>query len=165
MQRRSPAEWNHWIKDHADVVLDMIRIYLGIGLFIKAIYFMTHTDYLLHLTESSGSMWFGPAIMAHYIIIAHLVGGICLTFGFLTRVAALIQIPILFAALFYIHTPNIVASVEARQNAEFAGLVLFLLVLYAFYGAGRWSVDYLLSSRSNPDLYRTMGESEVSRVA
>jgi hypothetical protein len=38
----------------------------------------------------------------------------------LTRFAAFIQLPILFAALFFVHMPHMVASMEARQSAEFA---------------------------------------------
>ncbi|EEF59782.1 DoxX family protein [Pedosphaera parvula] len=164
MAKRS-SEANHWIKTHGDVILDLIRIYLGVGLILKALYFMTHMDYLLRLTAGEGSMWFAPTILAHYIVVAHLVGGVCLTLGLFTRVAALIQIPVLFAAIFYVHMPNVIASVEARQNAEFAALVLFLLVLFSFYGSGRWSLDYYMSRKSNPDLYRTeIGESEVSNV-
>src|SRR5579864_9424892 len=103
---------NHWIKTHGDLALDLVRIYLGIGLIIKAIYFMAHRDYLLNLMDSDGSLWFAPALMIHYLILAHLCGGNCLALGLLTRAAAIIQIPILFSALFYIHMPRMVASME-----------------------------------------------------
>ena len=48
-------ETNHWIKTHGDLALDMVRIYLGIGLMVKAVYFMTHSEYLLQLMPVSGS--------------------------------------------------------------------------------------------------------------
>lgn len=144
---------NHWIKTHGDLVLDLIRIYLGLGLIIKAIYFMYHTDYLMNLMDSMGSMWFAQAMLVHYVILAHLVGGVCLTFGLFTRAAAIIQLPVLGAALFYVHLPNMVASVEARQSAEFAGLVLFLLLLISVYGAGRWSLDHWLGKREFEKLF------------
>ncbi len=146
---------NHWIKIHGDIALDLIRIYLGIGLIIKALFFMGHRDYLLQLMDSDGSLWFAPAIMVHYLFLAHLCGGICLALGLLTRAAAIIQLPILLTALFYVHLPHMVASVEARQSAEFAGLVLFLLVLISIYGAGRWSLDYMLGRKENDALFET----------
>ena len=70
-------ETNHWIKTHGDLALDMVRIYLGIGLMVKAVYFMTHSEYLLQLMPVSGSAWLAPAMLAHYIILAHSSAGCC----------------------------------------------------------------------------------------
>jgi putative oxidoreductase len=144
---------NHWIKTHGDLALDLVRMYLGVGLIIKAVYFMGHSDYLMHQMDTMGSLWFAPAILVHYVILAHLVGGICLLLGLFTRSAAIIQLPILASALFYIHLPNMVASVEARQSVEFAGLVLFLLALISVYGAGRWSMDNWLGRQEFKKLF------------
>ena len=144
---------NHWIKTHGDLALDLVRMYLGIGLIIKAFYFMNHSDYLLHLMDSMGSTWFAPAILMHYIVLAHLVGGILLLFGLFTRTAALVQLPILFGALFWVHLPYMLSTAEAREKAEFAGLVLFLLVLLSVYGAGRWSLDNWLAKREFKKLF------------
>jgi putative oxidoreductase len=144
---------NHWIKTHSDLALDLIRIYLGVGLIIKAVYFMGHSDDLMHYMDGMGSLWFAPAILVHYVILAHLVGGICLMLGLLTRAAALIQLPILAGALFYVHLPHVVASVEARQSAEFAGLVLFILFVISVYGAGRWSLDHWLGKAEFEKLF------------
>jgi len=146
---------NHWIKTHGDLALDLVRLYLGVGFVIKAFYFMTHSDYLLHLMDTMGSYWFAPAILAHYIVLAHLTGGLCLILGLFTRSAALVQIPILFAALFYIHLPQMFTSAEARQSAEFTGLVLFLLVIFSVYGAGRFSLDHWLARKERAPLFRT----------
>ncbi len=148
-------EMNHWIKTHGDLALDLMRIYLGIGLMIKAVFFMSHSDYFLQLMETVGSMWFAPAILMHYVILAHLFGGLCLTLGLITRAAALVQLPILLSAMFYVHLPHMVSSIEARQSMEFAGLVLFLLILISVYGAGRWSLDYVLARKQNAALFRT----------
>lgn len=152
---------NHWIKTHGDLALDLVRAYLGIGLMIKAAYFMTHSDYLLQMTANAGSFWFAPAILAHYVVLAHLFGGFCLTVGLLTRTAALVQLPILVSALFYVHLPHVVTSVESRESAEFAGLVLFLLVLLSVYGAGRWSLDYWLAGKERSELFEA---EEAGRV-
>jgi uncharacterized membrane protein YphA (DoxX/SURF4 family) len=91
----------------------------------------------------------------HYIILAHFFGGLCLALGLITRAAAMVQLPILLSALFYVHLPRVVSSVEERQSLEFAGLVLFLLALISVYGAGRWSLDYWLARRENALLFRT----------
>src|SRR5882724_9198092 len=119
------TEMNHWIKTHGDLALDLVRIYLGIGLIVKAIFFMTHSEYLIELMQTSGSAWVATALVQHYVVLAHLFGGFCLAIGLMSRAAAVVQLPILLSALFYVHLPKIISSVEARQSAEFAGLVLF----------------------------------------
>jgi putative oxidoreductase len=148
-------ETNHWIKTHGDLALDMVRIYLGIGLMVKAVYFMTHSEYLLQLMPVSGSAWLAPAMLAHYIILAHFFGGLLLTVGLITRLAAAVQLPILMSAILYVHLPRMVISVEARESMEFAGLVFFLLALISVYGAGRWSLDYWLAKEKSAALFRT----------
>ncbi len=135
-----------WADSHADVALDLIRIYLGLGLIAKGLFFVAHRENLIQLMENSGSLWFAPALMAHYIIIAHVVGGFMLAIGLLTRIAALVQLPILIGAVFWIHMPRLV-SLGARDDVEFSTLVLFLLAVITFYGAGRWSLDAWLTKR------------------
>jgi len=142
-----------WVESHSDVIWDLVRIYLGIGLFLKAIFYLTHRDYLLQLMDNLGTSWFAPAAIAHYVILAHLFGGLLLALGLLTRVAALVQIPVLLAAVFYIYLPKMM-FLEPRQNLEFSALVLFLLLLFAAFGAGRWSLDHYLSRKISPDAYK-----------
>jgi uncharacterized membrane protein YphA (DoxX/SURF4 family) len=150
---KDSIQLNHWIKTHGDLALDLVRIYLGIGLIIKAVFFVTHTEYVLNLMAGAGSWWFAPAILIHYIVLAHFCGGVCLLFGLFTRTAATVQLPILFSAIFYVHLPRIASSMEVRQSAEFAGLVLFLLCLISIYGAGRWSMDHWLGKRDFEKLF------------
>jgi putative oxidoreductase len=140
-----------WIKGHADTIIDLMRIYLGIGLFWKGLYFMMHRDELTQLMDQLGNLWFVPMAIAHYVVPVHLVGGALLALGLLTRVAALSQIPILLGAVFYVYLPRAMYF-EPRQSLEFSVLVLFLLCLVFAYGAGRLSVDYVLSKKSiEPD--------------
>jgi putative oxidoreductase len=90
-------------------------------------------------------MWFAPAAIAHYIVPAHLVGGLLLVLGLLTRLAALVQIPILLGAVFYLHLPQLmVMNVESRQSLELSALVLFLTCLIFLHGSGRLSLDHVL---------------------
>ena len=141
-------EFTSWAEARSDVFFDLVRIYLGVGLFIKAIYFIRERDYLTQTLEEAGNLWIVPAAVAHYVILAHLAGGISLALGFLTRVGALIQIPVLLGAVFYVHLPT-VASIEERQYVEFSALVLFLLTLIFLHGSGPLSVDARMS-RSEP---------------
>jgi uncharacterized membrane protein YphA (DoxX/SURF4 family) len=136
-----------WVQSHADVILDLIRIYLGLGLFIKGIYFMAHRELLEPLLRASENEQFIQAAVAHYVIPVHLLGGLMLALGILTRVAALVQIPIVAGAVFYVHMPKVML-VEPRQSFEFSALVLFLLTMFFIFGGGRWSVDCYLSRKT-----------------
>ena len=136
------------VQSRLDIVIDLIRIYLGIALFAKGLYFLLHQEALGQLLGGSENMAFARAAVAHYVIPAHLVGGLLLALGLLTRLAALSQIPILLGAVFYVWLPKVV-FVEQRQNFEFSFLVLFLLALIFVYGAGRLSVDYLLTRKEH----------------
>jgi putative oxidoreductase len=135
-----------WLQAHDDLFLDLIRIYIGAGLFVKAFYLMAHRDYLAQVIGDSGNAWFATAAVAQYVIIAHMIGGALLVFGLLTRLAAFAQLPILLGAVFYVHLPHI-ATVEPRQHLEYSALVAFLLFWIGVFGAGRWSVDYRLGHK------------------
>ena len=76
--------------------------------------------------------------LLHYIALAHLVGGLMLTVGLLTRIAAWAQIPILAGALLVHRHEGLMSS---RQSLEFSALVFFLLVIFALAGTGPLSVD------------------------
>lgn len=60
-------------------------------------------------------------------MIAHLCGGAFLAIGLLTRLSALLQIPVLAGAVFLIHWHEGLFSLG--QSLEFSSLVLFLLIL------------------------------------
>lgn len=135
-----------WLLAHEDLFMDMVRIYLGAGLFVKAVWMMFHTEYLYELVNTAGVKGILPAAVAHYVIVGHLTGGALLALGLFTRLAALVQVPILLGAVFYVYVPKLAAvePVEARQSLEFSAFVLFLLVLFSVRGAGRFSLDYSL---------------------
>jgi len=141
-------ECKRWIESHMDIVIDLVRIYLGIGLFVKGLYFVMHQEALKKFLEGAENLAFAQGLVAHYVIPVHLVGGLLLALGLLTRLAALSQIPILAGAVFYIWLPNVLFF-EQRQNLEFSALVLFLLALIFVYGAGRFSVDHLLTKKES----------------
>ena len=141
-------ECRRWIESHMDIVIDLVRMYLGIGLFVKGIYFLMHQEELTKLLKGTDNMAFGLGAVAHYVIPIHLVGGLLLAVGLLTRLAALVQMPILIGAIIYVWLPEM-PFFEQRQNLEFSALVLFLLTLIFVYGAGRFSLDYLITRKES----------------
>jgi putative oxidoreductase len=118
---------------------DLLRIYLGVALFVRGALFVSNPDRIIGLVGSSGD-WFVPLLVAHYVGIAHLGGGILLALGLATRIAALAQVPVLLGAVFLVHWGD--GLLRAGQSLELAGLVLAMLVAYTVFGAGPLSLDH-----------------------
>ena len=132
-----------WANAHRDYWLDCVRIYLGLGLLARGLLLITNTStgYFVDLLQRSGQPWITSGLMLHYVMVAHFVGGLLLTIGFLTRIAALVQIPILVGAVFFVHRQD--GLFALGQSLEFSALVLFLLCVVFVAGAGKLSLDYV----------------------
>ena len=89
---------NKWANAHTYYPLDLLRIALGVFLFLKGTKFIVNSQYLIDLIEPFQS-WMGSMMMIHYVAPAHMVGGILIAFGLLTRWSAAAQIPILIGAV------------------------------------------------------------------
>src|SRR5256884_3219236 len=57
-------ECRRWIESHMDIVIDLVRMYLGIGLFVKGIYFLMHQEELTKLLKGTDNMAFGLGAVA-----------------------------------------------------------------------------------------------------
>ena len=130
--------------------MEILRIYIGIALFIKGIHFMTHPQDLVYFL-SQGQLNIIESFISHYVISAHLVGGLLLTVGLLTRVGALIQIPVLVGALGLVHSKE--ALFSTNQNIELTALVLFILIVYAIIGSGNISFDHHIIEDDNKPIW------------
>jgi uncharacterized membrane protein YphA (DoxX/SURF4 family) len=132
-----------WADAHRDYWLDCVRIYLGLGLLARGLLLITNTStgYFVDLLQRSGHSWITGGIMLHYVMVAHFVGGLLLTIGFLTRLAALVQVPILIGAVFFVHRQD--GLFALGQSLEFSALVLFLLCVFVVAGAGKLSLDHV----------------------
>ena len=78
---------------------DLMRAYLGIGLFVRGVLFVSEPELLLGYMQDVHT-WFLPYALVHFVAVAHLCGGLMLAAGLLTRLAAATQVPILFGAVF-----------------------------------------------------------------
>lgn len=142
-----------WWRDPS-VGLDLIRIYLGVGLMVRGALFISRPDILVEFLKRTHS-WFIPLAAAQYVVAAHLCGGILLALGLGTRVAAAAQIPPLLGAVLFVHIGE--GLLTAGQSLEFAALVLVMLVAFSVFGAGRISLDAWLPKR-NAELQGTSVE-------
>lgn len=139
-----------WADAHREYWLDCVRIYLGLGLLARGLLLITNTStgYFVDLLQRSGQAWLTSGIMLHYVVVAHFVGGLLLTIGFLTRIAALVQIPVLIGAVFFVHRQD--GLFALGQSLEFSALVLFLLCVFVVAGAGKLSLDYVTFGPGRP---------------
>jgi uncharacterized membrane protein YphA (DoxX/SURF4 family) len=130
-----------WAEAHPKVWLDCVRIYLGLGLFVRGVLIITNekAEFINALLARGPQSWLITAFVLHYVELAHFVGGAMLAAGLLTRIAAWVQIPVLAGALFLFHRTE--GLMSSSQSLEFSALVLFLLVIFAISGAGPLSVD------------------------
>lgn len=129
---------NKWANSHTYYALDVLRVALGVFLFIKGIQFISQTQTLVELiTPLQG--YAGVMITVHYVASAHLVGGILIAFGLLTRWAIAAQLPILIGAILI----NFVGEMNVG-NLILATVVMFISLFFIFYGSGKHSADYLM---------------------
>src|SRR4030095_1317344 len=135
-----------WSERHHPKWIDLLRFLLGLIIFYKGGYFISHTEEISRSLQNT-NVEFLAASIAHYVIAAHIMGGILIAIGLLTRVAVLFQIPVLIGAIVYVNLPNGFYSVTAES--ELSILVLFLLVFFLIEGSGPLSVDQYI--RKHPE--------------
>lgn len=123
---------------YREYYFDLLRIYLGIGLAIKGIYFISHVDFLVSTMGSAG-LSFASFALAHTVGMTHLVGGIFMALGLLTRLVVFAQIPVLFGAVFFVHFRE--GLFTGAQTLEFTAFILFTLLILFAHGPGPFSLD------------------------
>jgi uncharacterized membrane protein YphA (DoxX/SURF4 family) len=125
----------HWGETHHPKWMDLVRIGLGAFLCYKGIQFLENMSAFISLI--SEKMSFGDFILVligHYVVFAHILGGVFLILGILTRFACLIQIPILIGALFFINAPGRWWSYFPELTLALVSLLLLIYFLIAGNG-------------------------------
>ena len=127
---------NKWANAHTYYPVDLIRIALGVFLFLKGTKFIVNSQYLTELIEPLRG-WMGSMMLIHYVAPAHMVGGLLIAFGLLTRWSTAAQLPILIGAV----AINFVGEMNTL-NLILSLLALVLCVFFFIYGSGKHSADY-----------------------
>ena len=127
---------NKWANGHTYLPLDILRVVLGVFLFIKGIDFMGNSAMLMQLFKPMENLA-GGMIIIHYVAPAHFVGGTLIAFGLLTRWAIIAQIPILIGAI----AINFVGELNS-YNLILATITFLICIFFLFYGSGKHSLDY-----------------------
>ncbi len=131
-----------WFNTNHDLAYSFIRIFLGIALFVHGLILLSDPAAISELAGQNKLYWWFS-----YITIIHIIAGLLLTFGLLTRIAALLQIPILVGAVFFIHINQ--GLVTEGQSLELAALVLALLIIFFLFGSSSLSLDNYLAKRKS----------------
>lgn len=134
-----------WGDSHHPRFLDIIRILLGIFLLLKGLGFMDNTANLKSLIETRADITVAPGLLmalVYYVTFVHMVGGTLIALGILTRFSAIMQIPVVFAAVFFINV------LQSPFNTDLVSSVvaLIFLVLFVIIGSGRFSVENYLKT-------------------
>ena len=128
----------HWGDTHHPQWLDIIRILLGVFLCYKGVDFLMNMGSMLSLITNKMSFGsFSSMLMSNYIAFAHILGGILLILGSLTRFACIINIPILLGAIIFVNT---------EMYRPFSALLLpvvVLLLLICFLVVGNGPLTFL----------------------
>lgn len=107
-------------------------------LLFRGITFIFNLNHLQELIQSTGFEYNTP-IVAYLISSIHLFGGALIVLGLLTRIAIILQIPIVIAAVLF----NISSSVYGTTfELLLSGIVLMLLIFYLVKGHGLISMDH-----------------------
>lgn len=116
------------LNNNQNIAYSIIRTFIGIALFVRGWILISNPDAIMKLvSDNRYHMWFS------YVTIGHLIGGFFLAIGIFSRLGALLQIPILFGAVFIVREKSFM---EESQSLELSVLVLFLLIVCFIYGSG-----------------------------
>ena len=94
-----------WADRHHPKWIDFLRIVLGLFILYKGLLFISDTGALMDLMKNKDLQFFNLGL-AHYVAFAHLVGGLLIALGLVTRFAVIFQIPILLVAVFFVNTQD-----------------------------------------------------------
>lgn len=117
------------------------RFILGLFLATRGIYFFINVQPLYYLIKDSHLNELNINMsLAMIISFVHILGGVFIFLGLFTKIAAWAQVPVVLGAIIFINAHN-------GLSFTYPGLlislfVLTLLLLFAFKGGGRISIDY-----------------------
>jgi len=130
-----------WGDRHHPKWLDYFRIVLGLILIWKGVAFAFNLHAFTLMMQNAG---LGAAVSislcAHLIIVLHIIGGLMIALGTNTRLVCLLNLPILFVAVFFVNLSGDVF----RPYAEFwfSCMVLAGLVVFLIEGDGVLSIEH-----------------------
>ena len=134
----------YWGDHHHPKYLDILRIATGVFLILKGVDFASNTSSLINIVSGQVPFTeFVNVMLVHFIIFAHIFGGFLIAMGLLTRVASLVQIPILLGAMIFVNWQML----DYFAGFWLALLTLAAVIVFAIVGSGPWSVDRAIEEK------------------
>jgi uncharacterized membrane protein YphA (DoxX/SURF4 family) len=130
-----------WDDSDGPTIFDLLRIFLGIVLFVKGVEFIRYNHVVTDIIEQSkltGALPTGAVLL--YIVLVHLAGGLGITLGIFTRFFCLLQLPVLAGAVYLTIWPAGQLVLLPYSNSWLVYTVAVLLVFFFLEGSGSWSV-------------------------
>ena len=137
-----------WAENHQVKWLAFLRILLGFIIFLKGLFFIMNTDTLLAMIANSAFDLYA-VMLVHLVASAHLLGGILIVIGLITRIAVLFQIPILVGAIVFVNSKTGFFSMQPELALSI--LVLALLLFFLVFGSGKFSIDSWMKKNEDND--------------
>ena len=135
-----------WGDTHQTKWLAILRISLGLIIFFKGLFFIQNTDAISAMISNSAVSIYA-VFLAHYVALAHLVGGFLIVIGLITRVAILFQLPVLIGAVVFVNADKGFFSMQSELGLSL--LVLALLLFFLVFGSGKFSVDEFMRTHEH----------------
>jgi putative oxidoreductase len=134
----APLRTTQTILQRTDVAYASIRCALGVVLLVRGVLFAGRPGLMLDLVDAAPT-WFWSTAVAHYVPLAHMLGGGLLAIGLFTRLSAAAQLPaiLLVASQASLQVGTTPLALEVSIG------VAFLLTTFALFGGGRVSFDRL----------------------
>lgn len=133
-----------WSEKQQVTAVFLLRVTLGLLLWFKGFSFISHAPELEAMIANTRftqeAHW-----LAGYVTWSHLFGGAMIMLGLLTRIAVLIQLPVMVGAIFFVHAGHDIMTVDAQTGLSV--LVLVLLLFFLWVGAGPYSMDRYLKTK------------------
>jgi len=134
-----PAKIYSW-DDKYPFLFVILRVALGLILTIRGLYYLTTIQPLFYLIKGSRLSRLNMNMpLALFVCWVHILGGTFIILGFLTKISVWAQIPIILGAIFFINLNNGIP--HSFPELLLSVFVLMLLILFAFAGGGKFSMD------------------------
>jgi uncharacterized membrane protein YphA (DoxX/SURF4 family) len=135
-----------WADHHQTMWMDLLRIILGLVLIVRGVSFAEHQEVVAHLLENTNIEYL-TFMAAQYLILVHIGGGLLIMLGLLTRPAAIINLPVLIGAVFFVNMPKGFTAFNAELWVSVA--VLILLCVFLVYGDGDLSAEKYIEKHND----------------
>lgn len=134
-----------WEQSKHKLFVLFFRVLLGVIITFKGIIYLGNLTSPDSLVQHGALYRFAESFWVYYAALASLICGILIITGFLTRVAVIMQIPVLIGAVLFINPGDHVFALNGKLAVSLA--VLGMLTYFFLKGPGEMSMDNYLRNQ------------------